>query len=174
MWNGFGFYDKAVGKDCLYQNYKLGLFLFTVKATGFESNISNEVEKVAWSYQKENCGIASLSYINGVVYGTANVETTSILLLSYNDELINKFQTIAHTTNVTTSEITSTTTPTSTTSYTSTSTPVTTTTQPKPNSLIDIVAPLLPYMIISVLLVIIIIIFVVRKNKKWIGLLAKR
>lgn len=91
MWNGYGFLDKAAKESGRYQNYKLGLYLFTVKATGFTSEIYNSVENVAWSYQKENGGIATQSYLNGTIYGTANVETTSILLLAYNEELIEKF-----------------------------------------------------------------------------------
>lgn len=91
MWQDYGFYDKAAKENGRYQNYKLGLYLFTVKATRFTSTIYDSVEKVAWSYQKENGGIAAQSYLNGTIYGTANVETTSALLLAYNDELIRKF-----------------------------------------------------------------------------------
>lgn len=91
MWNDYGFLDKAAKESGRYQNYKLGLYLFTVKATGFDSKIYYSVENVAWSYQKENGGIAAQSYLNGTIYGTANIETTSILLLAYNEELIEKF-----------------------------------------------------------------------------------
>ncbi|MEM2074029.1 MAG: hypothetical protein QXG36_08980 [Nitrososphaeria archaeon] len=92
MWNGYGFLDKAAKNQGLYQNYKLGLYLFTVKALGHNSKIYDEVEKTVWSYQKESGGIATYSYFNGTIYGTANVETTSILLLAYNNELISKFR----------------------------------------------------------------------------------
>ena len=92
MWNGYGFLDKAAKESGLYQNYKLGLYLFTVKAIGYNSTIYDEVERVAWSYQKENGGIAALSYLNGTVYGTANVETTSILLLAYDENLLYRFR----------------------------------------------------------------------------------
>lgn len=88
-WDDYGFLDKAVNET--YQNYKLGLYLFTFKVTGFTSAINGSVEKVAWSYQKENGGIAAQSYQNGTIYGTANVETTSALLLAYNEELIRTF-----------------------------------------------------------------------------------
>lgn len=92
MWDGRGFYDKAARSDQLYQNYKLGLFLFTQRALGFESNISAQVEAVAWGRQRLNVtdgfgGITTLSYLNGNNLGTANIETTSILLLAYNDSL---------------------------------------------------------------------------------------
>jgi flagellar basal body-associated protein FliL len=96
-WDGHGFFDKAANEsaaedqDKRYQNYKLGLYLFTVKATGFDSSIYDAVENAAWSYQKANGGIASQSYLNGTIYGTANVETTSILLLAYNNEALAKF-----------------------------------------------------------------------------------
>jgi hypothetical protein len=94
MWDGHGFYDKAAQQSATnsrrqsYQNYKLGLYLFTAKATGFVSPIYNLVEPVAWSYQKQNGGIATLSYLNRSVYGTANVETTSALLLAYDQGLL--------------------------------------------------------------------------------------
>ncbi len=91
MWNDYGFFDKAANQTGRYQNYKLGLYLFTVKATAFPSSIDDSVERAAWSYQKENGGIAAQSYFNGTIYGTANVETTSALLLAYNEELIRKF-----------------------------------------------------------------------------------
>jgi len=55
MWNGYGFLDKAAKESGLYQNYKLGSYLFTVKALEYNSTIYEEVEKV-WSYQKENGG----------------------------------------------------------------------------------------------------------------------
>jgi hypothetical protein len=97
FWNGYGFFDKAANESAhqnigkCYQNYKLGLYLFTAKATGFNSSIYNAVEKTAWSYQEANGGIATQSYLNGTIYGTANVETTSILLLAYNEEAIARF-----------------------------------------------------------------------------------
>lgn len=91
FWDGQGFLDKAANATGRFQNYKLGLHLFTTKATGFSSSIYDAVEKAAWSRQEENGGIACQSYLNGTVYGTANVETTTILLLTYNDEAIAKF-----------------------------------------------------------------------------------
>ena len=98
LWNDStnkGFYDKAAKSykpQPLYQNMKLGLFLLAQRATGFRSNITSVVEAAAWSYQIKNGGIASLSYMNGTVYGTANIETTSALLLSYNDKLIERLR----------------------------------------------------------------------------------
>lgn len=100
FWDGHGFFDKAANKsatnnqDKRYQNYKLGLYLFTAKATGFNSSIYNAVKNAAWSNQEANGGIATQSYLNGTIYGTANVETTSILLLVYNNEAIAKFTNI--------------------------------------------------------------------------------
>jgi hypothetical protein len=96
LWNyttNKGFYDKAVYSQesliqGLYENMKLGLFLLAQRVTRFQSNITKAVEAAAWSYQLENGGIASLSYMNGSVYGTANIETTSALLLAHNYYLI--------------------------------------------------------------------------------------
>ena len=87
MWRDNGFYDKAAQNEGRYHNYKLGLYLFTVKATGVTSPIQDAVERTAWSNQKTNGGIATQSYFNGTIYGTANVETTSVLILAYNPKL---------------------------------------------------------------------------------------
>lgn len=91
FWDGHGFFDKAANESKRYQNYKLGLYLFAAKATGFNSSIYDAIEKTAWFYQEENGGTAAQSYLNGTTYGTANVETTSILLLAYNEEATAKF-----------------------------------------------------------------------------------
>jgi len=94
MWNGHGFLDKAAKEDGRFQNYKLGLYLFSVKALGYNSSIYDSVEKTAWSYQKGDGGIAAQSYLNGTTYGTANIETTSALLLAYNQELLGRFRSL--------------------------------------------------------------------------------
>lgn len=126
MWDGHGFLDKAANSTGTYQNYKLGLYLFAVKALGYNSSIYDSVERTAWSYQKDNGGIASQSYLNGSVYGTANVETTSALLLAYNEELINSFRSLWNqsTTSTTTITATSTITVPTTTMITMTAVPV--------------------------------------------------
>jgi len=87
-----GFYDKSAREDGLYRNAELGLFMLTKNVTGFPSNITSGVEEAVWGYQRENGGIASLSYLNGTVRGTADVETTSALLLAYNDQLVTRLQ----------------------------------------------------------------------------------
>ena len=85
-----GFYDKAARNDGRYQNFKLGLFLLAQRVTKFQSNITGDVEATAWSYQNVLGGITTQSWLDGSFYGTANAETTSILLLAYNDQLINR------------------------------------------------------------------------------------
>ena len=89
MWHDRGFKDKAVSAS--YQNYKLGLYLYTAKVTGFPSDILSDVENMAWSCQIENGGIATQTHLDGTINSTANVETTSILLLAYNKPLIRSF-----------------------------------------------------------------------------------
>jgi hypothetical protein len=91
LWNGKGFLDKPAKTDQVYQNYKLGLYLLCDKVTGYDSVIYDEVETALWSYQIANGGIASLSYFNGTPCGTANVETTSISLLAFDEQLIQNF-----------------------------------------------------------------------------------
>ncbi len=95
LWNystNKGFYDKAAREDGVYRNVALGLFLLAKNVTGFPSNIISAVDEAVWSYQKENGGIASLSHLNGTVYSMADVETTSALLLAYNDQLVTRLQ----------------------------------------------------------------------------------
>ena len=62
------------------------------RVTQFSSNITDEVEATAWSYQNNLGGITTQSWLNGTVYGTANAEATSALLLAYNDPLIERLQ----------------------------------------------------------------------------------
>jgi len=93
MWNSStdkGFFDKAARIDSRYQNFKLGLFLLVQKITDFPSNITDKVETAAWNYQNNLGGITTQSWLNGTFYGTANTETTSALLLAYNDQLIDR------------------------------------------------------------------------------------
>ena len=100
LWNSttnYGFYDKAVyDPDSAtfnrYQNFKLGLFLVAQRVTGFESPIIEHVEAAACNYQNVLGGITTQSWLNGSRYGTANAETTSALLLAYNDQLIERLQ----------------------------------------------------------------------------------
>jgi len=108
MWDGHGFLDKAANATGRYQNYKLGLYLFTVKALDYDSSIYDSVEKTTWSYQKGNGGIAAQSYPNGTIYGTANIETTSALLLAYNEEIISNFRSMRNQSATSTTTITAT------------------------------------------------------------------
>jgi hypothetical protein len=88
MWNGYGFLDRPANESERFDNYKLGLYLLTFKVTGVTSAIYERVENMAWSCQKGNGGIAAKSYFNGSLDGTANIETTSAILLAYNKDLI--------------------------------------------------------------------------------------
>ena len=93
MWNTptkKGFYDKATRADGRYQNYKLGLFLLAQRTTEFRSTITEDVEATAWSYQKDNGGIVTQSWLDGSPYGTANAEATAALLLAYNENLTSR------------------------------------------------------------------------------------
>lgn len=95
LWNystNKGFYDKTPREDGLYRNVELGLFLLAKNVTGFTSNITSAVEEAVWSYQRENGGMASLSYLNGTVHGMADVEATSAVLLAYDDQLVTRLQ----------------------------------------------------------------------------------
>ncbi len=75
---------------------RLGLLLFTAKVVNIDlGRVGVEIEKVMWSHQIANGGISSLATGNGLPYGTANCESTSTSLLSYNLALIKRIQTIS-------------------------------------------------------------------------------
>ncbi|MFH0749258.1 MAG: hypothetical protein V1915_05025 [Candidatus Bathyarchaeota archaeon] len=95
MWNSStnkGFYDKAAISEGRYQNFKLGLFLLAQKVTGFQSNVIEEVTRAAWSYQNAMGGITTQSGFDGSLYGTANAEATTALLLVENSQLVGRLR----------------------------------------------------------------------------------
>lgn len=90
MFDGKGLADKERNVTGYYSNYKLALLLYTSKIMRIKLPDYRKIEDLLWSKQEENGGITSLSDSNGNPTGSANCETTSLVLLVYNDDLINK------------------------------------------------------------------------------------
>lgn len=90
MWDGKGIYDLATQKDGKYANYKLALILYASKVLSLSIGNYTKIEDKLWSMQQSNGGITSLADLSGNPVGSANTETTTLALLSYNDELISR------------------------------------------------------------------------------------
>jgi len=83
MWDGKGLYDDASTQDGFYANYKLALLLYAARFMRVKLSIEREVERKLWSAQNALGGIRSLTDSNGTPFGSANVETTALVLLPY-------------------------------------------------------------------------------------------
>lgn len=92
MYDGKGLRDEAAAKDGFYANYKLALLLYTAKVLGIPLANFDAIEAHLWAMQRPNGGIASLANRQGVGMGSANVETTSLALLVYEDDLIQRMR----------------------------------------------------------------------------------
>lgn len=90
MFDGKGLYDEATKNDGFYANYKLALLIYTSKILDIKLP-NNNIEKQLWAMQsKTNGGIVSLANLNGEPIGSCNAETTSLTLMVYNNDLINR------------------------------------------------------------------------------------
>ena len=87
MWDGKGIKDDAAKK---YANYKLALIMYSSKVLQIE--IDKDLEMKLWSMQQTNGGITSLADLDGNPVGSANAETTSMVLLAYDNQLISHVQ----------------------------------------------------------------------------------
>ena len=90
MWDGKGIKDDAAKKDGKYANYKLALIMYSSKVLQIE--IDKDLEMKLWSMQQTNGGITSLADLDGNPVGSANAETTSMVLLAYDNQLISHVQ----------------------------------------------------------------------------------
>lgn len=93
MWDGYGFYDRPCYLGAFYNNYKLGLVLYTCHLVGFDLGpLEKEIEARMWSYQDSTLGgIITLTDFNGVPVGSCNAEATAASLLPYTLKLKNSF-----------------------------------------------------------------------------------
>jgi len=91
MFDGKGLYDKATQVDGKYANYKMALLLYTSKVLDIDIPAFDTIERQLWSMQNTtNGGIVSLADLDGNPIGSSNCETTSLTLMVYNDNLINR------------------------------------------------------------------------------------
>lgn len=98
MWDDKGVWDLATEVNKTYANYKLALILYAFKVLNLSENDYQNITKIEnklWSMQnQETGGIISLADLNGNPIGSANAETTSIALLPYNVELIERMRSL--------------------------------------------------------------------------------
>ena len=96
MWDGKGIYDFATSEKNHYSNNKLALILYASKILNIPIGNYTQIEEKLWSMQQDNGGITSLADLDGNPIGSANTETTAMMLLPYNRELISKLQALAN------------------------------------------------------------------------------
>lgn len=92
MYDGKGLKDESVAVDGFYANYKLSLLLYAAKVLGIPLPDFNAIEARLWAMQQPDGGIASLASLQGEGMGSSNVETTSLALLVYEDDLIRRLR----------------------------------------------------------------------------------
>jgi hypothetical protein len=98
FWNGTCVADQGVqpvrldghnaptdGGFC--NTFKAALLLFGIQVIGGNYPEVSNIEQYMWSGQQANGGITTL-YRNGKFIGSANTETTSLILLNYNQALV--------------------------------------------------------------------------------------
>jgi len=92
LWRGNGLWDWSFTVyDHMFSNQKLALLLMTARAIGVNLEHESEMEAHLWSMQNDDGGIASLSYPTGKKAGSANVETTALSILIYDQTLLSEF-----------------------------------------------------------------------------------
>lgn len=84
MWNGVGLFDKPTRLDGFYSTYKLALLLYTSRLIGESIAYRLELERILWSFQREDGGVRSHYLGNLTSKREANVETASLILIAYN------------------------------------------------------------------------------------------
>lgn len=84
MWNGIGLFDKPARLDGFYSTYKLALLLYTSRLIGESIAYRSELERILWSFQREDGGVRSHYLGNLTSKREANVETASLILIAYN------------------------------------------------------------------------------------------
>lgn len=89
MWDGHGINDKAVRADGRYAVYKIALVLLLSKVYEDTPSQAAEMERLMWSAQAESGGIRTdVDADTYAVGGYTNTETTSLVLLVYDEALI--------------------------------------------------------------------------------------
>ena len=89
MWDGHGIDDKAVSVEGRYAVYKIALALLLSKVYEDTPSQAAEMERLMWSAQAESGGIRTdVDADTYAVGGYTNTETTSLVLLVYDESLI--------------------------------------------------------------------------------------
>ena len=89
MWDGYGINDKATQADNQYAVYKIALTLLLSKVYEDDRIEMSEMERVMWSAQSLSGGVhTDIDVYTHSVGGFTNTETTSLVLLAYDMELI--------------------------------------------------------------------------------------
>ena len=89
MWDGHGINDKAAKADNRYAVYKIALVLLLSKVYEDAPPQAAEMERLMWSAQAESGGIRTdFDADTYAVGGYTNTETTSLVLLAYDEALI--------------------------------------------------------------------------------------
>ena len=89
MWDGHGIDDKAAKADNRYAVYKIALVLLLSKVYGDAPSQAVAMERVMWSAQAESGGIhTDIDVDTYAVGGHTNTETTSLVVLVYDEALI--------------------------------------------------------------------------------------
>ena len=101
MWNGTCLVDYGVTQTVLTpqnapsdirfcMNMKLALLLYASAVIGVNLPNFAQLEEHLWSMQKGNGGITTLSTGHGLPKGSANAETSALMLLLYNAKFIER------------------------------------------------------------------------------------
>lgn len=96
MFDGAGMRDKAAIVDGFYANYKLALFVYAAKILDADAPDLDRIEAHLWSMQSTDGGFYSLAGRDGRGMGSSNVETTSLALLAYEDDIVARLRDYRH------------------------------------------------------------------------------
>jgi hypothetical protein len=84
MWNGIGLFDKPTRLDGFYSTYKLALLLYTSRLIEESISYRWDLERILWSFQREDGGVRSHYLGDLTSEREANSETASLILIAYN------------------------------------------------------------------------------------------
>jgi hypothetical protein len=84
MWNGIGLFDKPTRLDGFYSTYKLALLLYTSRLIEESVAYRWDLERILWSFKREDGGVRSHYLGDLTSEREANTETASLILIAYN------------------------------------------------------------------------------------------
>ncbi len=92
MWNGIGLFDKPTRLDGFYSTYKLALLLYTSRLIEESISYRWDLERILWSFQREDGGVRSHYLGDLTSTREANTETASLILIAYNHGFSKAFE----------------------------------------------------------------------------------